>query len=97
MFDSLSFDLFACVEQQAEADVADGHHIHRRFPLARLLGAPLVVLRDGQGLGRPPQLCHSLLLRQLHPQADRAWNARHREARGLEECCRRTQQPDQLG
>ena len=48
--------------------------------MASLLGPSLVVLRDGQGLSWPPQLCHSVLLRQLHPQAHRSWNFGYCEA-----------------
>ncbi len=52
-----------CIEQQAEVDVVAGDHFRGRLLVASVLGAPLVVLRDGQGASRPSQLRHPLFLR----------------------------------
>ena len=44
-------------ERQSEVDFADGARVAGRYSLAVLLGAPLVVRRDGEVAGWPPQLC----------------------------------------
>ena len=44
-------------ERQSEADLFDGSRFAGRCTLAVLLGASLVVRRNGQVAGWPPQLC----------------------------------------
>ena len=76
-------DLFTlCTEQQAAADALASDNVHRRPPLAGLLGAPLVVLRDGQSAIWPAQLRHSMLFRKFHPQTDRSRHVSYGEAGG---------------
>ena len=73
-----NISFFLCpIEQQAEADALASDNLHWRLPLARLLGPPLVVHRNGQGPSWPSQLCHSMLVRKFHPKADRAGNFGH--------------------
>ncbi len=45
-------------ERQSEVDFADGARVAGRYSLAVLLGSPLVVRRDGEVAGWPPQLCY---------------------------------------
>ena len=79
------------VEQQAEADVFAGNVLPWRPALAELLGATLVVIRDGQSLIDSAQLRDPDELRQLFAQIDRAGYPCFHQVGRPEKCGRRTQ------
>jgi hypothetical protein len=78
------------VERQEEVDYADYLGTPWRHPLAHVLGASLVVARDGKVAIRPAQLCDSVRSCVARPQGDHCPNPCLRQLRGPHEQSRKS-------